>query len=95
MNKSILNQKRIAVGTISILALTIGFITLMSTAPTVNAPFFDGQGPARPPTPTPPITVGGEIVPVNILQLLAPYLIVAFLGATALASLVIYRKRNP
>ena len=90
MNKSILNHKRIAVGTISILALTIGLITLMSTAPTVNA----GTNNEIPPTPTPPITVGGEIVPVNMLQLLAPYLIVAFLGAATLASLVIYKRRR-
>jgi hypothetical protein len=91
MNYSILKHKRTVIDTMSFLALTIGLITLMSTAPTVNAA-FEGGGPN--PTPTPPPTVGGEFVPVNILQLLAPYLIVAFLGAAAFVSLVIYKKRT-
>jgi hypothetical protein len=46
------------------------------------------------PTPTQPPTVGGEFAPVSILQLLAPYLLVACLGAAAIASLVMYRKRT-
>ncbi len=88
MNNLILKHKRKKIGTISILALTIGLIALMSTVPNVYAPAFDG------PTPTPPTTVGGEFVPVNIWQLLAPYLIVAFLGVAALVSIVIYRRRT-
>jgi uncharacterized repeat protein (TIGR01451 family) len=52
--------------------------------------------PTTPPTPGPtlPPTVGGEFAPVSILQLLAPYLVVAFIGAAVIASLVMYRKRT-
>jgi uncharacterized repeat protein (TIGR01451 family) len=51
------------------------------------------------PTPTPPTTgapsgVGGEIVPVNILQLLAPYLTIAFLVTAGLSSVLIYKHRK-
>jgi len=46
------------------------------------------------PFPSQPPSVGGEFAPVSILQLLAPYLVVAFIGAIAVASLVMYRKRT-
>ncbi len=38
--------------------------------------------------------VGGEYATVSNLQLLAPYLIVAFMGAGAIVSLVMYRKKS-
>jgi hypothetical protein len=87
MNKSLLNHMGISVGTISILVLMIGLMTLLSTAPTITAPSFDGYG-----TPIPP--VGGEFMPVNILQLLMPYLIIGFLGVAVILSIVLLVKRN-
>jgi fimbrial isopeptide formation D2 family protein len=64
---------------------------------TVNPP------PTPTPTPTPVVTpspfpsqpsVGGEFAPVSMLELLAPYVVVAFIGAVAIATLVMYRKRE-
>jgi uncharacterized repeat protein (TIGR01451 family) len=64
---------------------------------TVNPP------PTPTPSPTPTVTqtpfpsqpsVGGEFAPVSVLELMAPYVVVAFIGAVAIASLVMYRKRT-
>ncbi len=41
----------------------------------------------------PPTTVGGEIISVNVLQLLAPYLLIALFAATASGLLLRYRRR--
>jgi hypothetical protein len=43
-----------------------------------------------PPQPTP---VGGEIVDINLLQILVPYLMIVLLATAALGSLLRYRKR--
>ncbi len=43
--------------------------------------------------PTTPDFVGGESVPLNMIQLLSPYLIVAALGASAIVALVLCKKR--
>jgi hypothetical protein len=50
---------------------------------------------SNPPPSPPPHTVGGEIGPVNVLQLLAPYLVFAFFVAAAVvSSRLIYRRRG-
>jgi hypothetical protein len=90
MNYSIMNRKRTMIGIMSLAVLTLSLLALLSLAPIVNAPFDDSTVL---PTPT-PFGVGGEIVPVNILQVLAPYLLVAGLGAGAILSLVVYRRRK-
>jgi uncharacterized repeat protein (TIGR01451 family) len=61
----------------------------------VNTPPTPSPSPTVTPSPTPRQSmVGGEVAPVNILQLLAPYLAAAFIGAVAIASLVMFRKRT-
>ena len=39
-------------------------------------------------------SVGGEIIPINLFQLLAPYLMITFFGVIVLTSLLRYRKRT-
>ncbi len=38
--------------------------------------------------------VGGESVPVNILQVLSPYILVAILGVAAIATLFVYKRKT-
>jgi fimbrial isopeptide formation D2 family protein len=73
----------------------------VASEPSVSDPItiiaLPTPSPTIVPTPTPtdqPPSVGGEFAPVSILQLLAPYIAVAFIGAVAIASLVMYRKRK-
>jgi hypothetical protein len=75
---------RTKIHTISLLALTIALIALVSTASTANAgPNGSLQAP-----------VGGEIVEVNILPLLVPYVIIPLIVAAALLSVLIYKHRK-
>ena len=91
MNYSIMNRKRTIMGIISLAVLTLSLLSLVLLAPITNAAFSSDT--TVPITPT-PFGVGGETVPVNILQVLWPYLLVASLGAGAILSLVIYRRRK-
>ncbi len=52
--------------------------------------------PTTPPPslPPPPPVVGGESMPVNILQVISPYIIVALFGAIAVVTIVLYKKRT-
>jgi hypothetical protein len=73
------------------IAISLLAIFLMTGIIGLAYAFNDGYGPVT--TPTPPPVVGGEFAPAGILQLLAPYLLVAFVGAAVIASIVIYKKR--
>jgi uncharacterized repeat protein (TIGR01451 family) len=72
--------------------------SFISEPGTTDSIFVNPPATPSPPPPTPtltprPSTVGGESVPLNILQLISPYIVVAALGAIAVASLVLYKKR--
>jgi hypothetical protein len=83
-----MNYRHASIGTVSFAVLTLSLLSLVLLTPITNAAPSDSTTTA---TPT-PFFVGGEYVPVNILQLLAPFLIIAALGAAALAVLVLSRK---
>ena len=80
-----MNHKHATKGIISIAILTLSLLSLMLLTPFANAALTT-------PSPTPP-SVGGETVPVDILQLLAPYLIIAALGVAAIVAIVLYKKK--
>jgi hypothetical protein len=84
MDYSIVNRKRAMLGIMFLLVLTLGLLALVLLVPVTNATI--GL-----PSSTPSF-VGGEGVPVNIVQLLIPYLLVAVLGVGAILSWVSYRK---
>lgn len=86
-----MKYKHALVGKVSFAVLTISLLSLVLLAPITNAPPAPPGPDSLLPTPT-PFGVGGEYVPVSILQLLAPYLIIAALGAAALALLILSKK---
>ena len=57
--------------------------TIITTLTTI---VIYGPGPIRP--------VGGEILPVNALQLLAPYFVAILIAATAIGLAVMYKRRT-
>jgi uncharacterized repeat protein (TIGR01451 family) len=64
--------------------------------PSTTASVTVNDPPPSTPTPTlppPPSTVGGETVPMNLIQVLSPYLVVAALGAVAVVTLALYKKK--
>jgi len=60
---------------------------------TANGTITEPGGPGQPPPPAPPVPVGGVIVPVSKVEVLAPWLGLAAVMVLAVAAMVLRRRR--